>query len=49
MKLLGVKPAPSGSAIDRALAPLPAFQPLFRGEEYTFYAWRPERWAGPAS
>jgi len=46
---IGYIAAPSGSAIDRALAPLPAFQPLFRGEEYTFYAWRPERWAGPAS
>jgi hypothetical protein len=46
---IGYIAAPSGSAIDRALAPWPAFQPLFRGQEYTFYAWRPERWPGSAS
>lgn len=41
--------APTGSALDRALLPWLAFQPLFRGGEYTFYAWRPERWPAKAA
>jgi hypothetical protein len=46
---IGYVIAPTGSALDRALAPVPAFVPLYRGEEYAFYAWRRERWVPPGS
>ena len=39
--------APTGSSLDRTLAPVAAFEPLYRGEEYSFYAWRRERWPPP--
>lgn len=44
---IGYVIAPTGSSLDRALAPVAAFEPLYRGEEYAFYAWRRERWPPP--
>ena len=39
--------APTGSSLDRLLAPVAAFEPLYRGQEYSLYAWRRERWPPP--
>ncbi len=41
---IGYVIAPTGSSLDRLLSPVPAFVPLYRGDEYSFYAWRRERW-----
>jgi hypothetical protein len=46
---IGYVIAPNGSSLDRALAPVAAFEPLYRGEEYSFYEWRRERWPPPPS
>jgi hypothetical protein len=46
---IGYVIAPTGSSLDRALSPVPAFVPLFRGQEYSLFAWRPERWPPPGS
>jgi hypothetical protein len=46
---IGYVIAPTGSSLDRLLAPVAAFEPLYRGQEYSFYAWRRERWPPPSS